>query len=470
MKLPPQSKDAEMMVLGALLNSINALNIAYDSLYPSDFYYGEHKTIFEHVRTIRNQDKPVDIVILAEELKKNDKLKAVGDMAYLVTLSNFATTSAYIEEHCQIVKDKALLRAAIGIFQEGEKRALEEELTPTDIIDKAQKSLLDVSRDTNTDTLKTMTGLITGEDTDHKKPFMKKVEEQQELFQQFGEDAANSEGIKTHLYDLDKTLMGFNNSNLIILAARPAMGKTALALNIATNIAIVGKLPTAIFSLEMTAEEMGKRIICAHAEVSLEKVKVGSISSMEYHKLNAAAKEIEGHQVFIDDVKGVKISQLKSKARRLKDKQNIGFLVIDYLQLILGSGSRQSEENRQIQVAEISRELKLLAGELNIPILCLSQLSRKSESRTDLRPLLSDLRESGSIEQDADVVMMIHRPDYYDPNKTPGLAEVNILKNRHGKVGQVLLTYKGEYTKFTNYTPVKNPFKTEGSDGFGDFE
>ena len=267
-----------------------------------------------------------------------------------------------------------------------------------------------------------------------------------------GRKMQGSPGIPSHFVDLDKMINGLNNSNLMILAARPAMGKTALALNIAENVCFKSKVPVGIFSLEMTAEQLVHRIICSQAEVESDKIKTGALNGIEYQRIVGCVSEMQKHMMIIDDQPGLKITDLRARARRMKESYGIGFLVIDYLQLISGSGSNRTFENRQNEISEISRMLKNLARELNIPILCLSQLSRKVEERQGHRPMMSDLRESGSIEQDSDIVMFFLRREYYDPNDKPGMAELIVAKNRHGGVGNINLTFRKEFAQFVNYT------------------
>jgi replicative DNA helicase len=249
-------------------------------------------------------------------------------------------------------------------------------------------------------------------------------------------------------------LNGFNNSNLMILAARPAMGKTALALNFAENICFKNKIPTGIFSLEMSAEQLVHRVICSQSEVESDKIKMGSLNGMEYQRIVETVNQVQDHVLLIDDQPGISINELRARARRMKECYNIGFLIVDYLQLLSGSGSYRVTESRQLEISEISRNMKNLARELNIPILCLSQLSRKVEERQGHRPMMSDLRESGSLEQDSDVIMFLLRREYYDPMDKPGLAELIVAKNRHGGIGNINLTFRKEMGQFANYTSL----------------
>lgn len=455
-RIAPNSKESEMMVLGCMLTSVNALNIAADGLDDSDFYYIEHKHVFQVLKTAYKGEKPADVHLVCEELKRQDKLKAVGGAAYITTLAQYAGTSAYIEEYVELVRNKAILRNMIHAAQTIEKTALQE---PDDVqgsLDEAQQLFYRISQSTNTSVGILIGEILSGVKAESTVPFLKELQEKQERFQIRGPEESGVTGVPTHFVDLDKMLNGFNKSNLMILAARPAMGKTALAVNFAENVCFRNKMPVGIFSLEMSAEQLVHRIVCSQAEVESDKIKNGSLNGMEYQRIVACVHQMQDQVMVIDDQPGLKVTDLRARARRMKEVHGIGFLVIDYLQLISGAGSFRSQENRQVEVSEISRMLKNLARELNIPILCMSQLSRKVEERQNHRPMLSDLRESGSIEQDADIVMFLHRRDYYDDKDKPGMAELIVAKNRHGGIGNVNLTFRKEFAQFANYTPIKH--------------
>lgn len=474
-KIAPNSKDSEMMVLGCMLTSINGLNIAADGLNDSDFYYTENKIVFQALKSAYKNDKPADVHLICEELKRQDKLKAVGGAAYVTTLAQYAGTSAYIEEYVAVVRDKAILRSMIHASQIVEKNALEEPPNVLETLDNAQQLFFKISQSANPAAGKLMSEILSGVKAESKQPFLKELQERQENFQLKGPEESGITGLQTHFKDLDKMLNGLNDSNLMILAARPAMGKTAFALNIAENICFKNGVPVGIFSLEMSAEQLVHRIICSQAEVESEKIKTGALNGIEFQRIVGVVNHMQNHVMIIDDQPGLKITDLRARARRMKESYGIGFLVIDYLQLITGSGSFRNQENRQGEISEISRMLKNLARELNIPVLCLSQLSRKVEERPGHRPLMSDLRESGSIEQDSDIVMLMLRREYYDPMDKPGMAEIIIAKNRHGGVGSVNLTYRKEIVQFANYTPMvyegagNVPFDRETDAAFGAF-
>lgn len=453
-RIPPNSKESEMMVLGCMLTNINALNIGADSLYDVDFYYTEHQIIFSALKGAYRLDKPADIHIIGEELKRQNKLDTVGGISYLTTLAQYAGTSAFIEEYVLLVREKSVLRKMIKAAQGIEKTALEEPPDVLAALDGAQSELFQISQENQKNGGIAIKDLISGLKAESKLPYLKELQERQQKFQEKGADEPSITGIPTHFLDLDKMLNGFNNSNLMILAARPAMGKTALAACLAENICFRNHIPVGIFSLEMGATQILHRIISSQSEVESEKIQTGSLSGAEYQRVVAAVNMMQKNTMIIDDQPGLKITDIRARARRMKEAYNVGFIVIDYLQLISGAGNARMAENRQTEISEISRMLKNLAREINVPILCAAQLSRKVEERQGHRPMLSDLRESGSIEQDADIVMMLFRRDYYDKYDKPGMAEVIIAKNRHGPVGDVQLAFRKEIGQFANYSPI----------------
>lgn len=455
LRVAPHSKESEMMVLGCMLSSINSLNIAADGLDESDFYFTEHKAIFQVLKGLYKSDKPADIHIVCEELKRRDQLKAVGGVGYVTTLAQYAGTSGYIEEYVELVKSKALLRRMINAAQMIEKRALEEPQDVAVALDEAQALFYQISKSANSSDGKLVSEILSGVKADSKKAYIKELQERQERFQNLGEQDLGITGLPTQLIDLDRMINGLDKSNLIILAARPAMGKTALALNIAENVFFKQKIPVGIFSLEMSAEQLVHRVVCSISEVESDKIRTGKLDGNEYQRIVGSVHQMMDGVMVIDDQPGLKITDLRARARRMKESHNIGLLVVDYLQLLTGSGANKSGDNRQQEISEISRMLKNLARELDIPVLCLSQLSRRVEERPGHRPMLSDLRESGSIEQDADIIMFLLRRDYYDANDKPGMGELIVAKNRHGAVGSVNLTFRKEIGQFANYTPIE---------------
>lgn len=469
MKVPPNSKESEMMVLGSMLTHINSLNIAADALDDSDFYYSEHKIVFAALKNAYRNDKPADVHLIAEELKRTNKLENVGGVGFLTTLAQYAGTSAYIEEYTELVRSKAILRRMILAAQQVEKEALEDPQDVSTALDSAQKKFYEISQQTNSKDGITIAEILSGKKSVSELPFLEELQKKQENFRNRDPDDLGISGISTHFIDFDKMVGGFAPSNLMIIAGRPAMGKTAFAVNIAENICFKNGMPVGIFSLEMTAEQLLNRIICSQAEVESDKIKNGSLSGEEYQRIVSVVNHIQNYTMVIDDQPGLKITDLRARARRMREVYGIEFLVIDYLQLISGSGSIRSMENRQNEISEISRMLKNLARELNIPILCASQLSRKVEERQGHRPMMSDLRESGSIEQDSDLVMFLLRREYYDPYDKPGMAELIIAKNRHGSVGDVHLTFRKELGQFANYTPIQSQDYKKEEDAFASF-
>jgi replicative DNA helicase len=467
-KQAPNSKESEMMVLGCMLTSINSLNTAADSLEENDFYYSEHKKIFNVLSNQYSKDRPADIHIISQELKKLGLLEDIGGVSYLTTLAQYAGTSAYIEEYINIVKDKSVLRKMLNATDLIEKNVLQGPKDVLETLDEAQKEFFNISQSLNSHEGLLIKDILSGLKAESRTPYLKEIQERQEEYQKRG-DSVKITGIPTHFVDLDKMINGLGNSNLMILAARPAMGKTALAINIAENVCFKSNVPVGIFSLEMTTEQLLHRMICSQAEVESEKIKTGSLDGNEYQKIVSCVSEIQNKLMIIDDQPSLKITDLRARARRMKEAFNIGFLVIDYLQLLSGSGNFRTNDSRQIEVSEISRSLKNLARELNIPILCLSQLSRKVEERQGHRPMMSDLRESGSLEQDSDQVLFLLRREYYDPYDKPGQAELIVAKNRHGSVGSANLTFRKEIAKFENYSPINSNQIDDNEEAFAEF-
>lgn len=453
--LLPQSKESEMMVLGCMLSSTDGLNIGADSLDVTDFFYPEHRLVFAVLKQSYVQNRPADAHLVSEELRRQNKLDEVGGIPYVVSLVQFAGTSAYLEEYVEVVKAKAILRSMIDAARQVDRRAREEPKEVLDALDEAQSLFFKISQSANPETGTTIKDLLGGALDPDRASFIQKVQARQERYRTLGSEDSKVTGIPTHFMDFDSVINGLGDSNLIIIAGRPAMGKTAFALNVAQNVCFKNQLPVGIFSLEMTAEQLIDRIVSAEATVEAEKIRTGALSGEEFQRIVAAVGEMQKHTFIIDDQPGLKITDLRARARRMKERYGIRLLVIDYLQLIGGSGSTKTFENRQNEVSEISRMLKTLARELNIPILCLAQLSRKVEDRAGHRPMMSDLRESGSIEQDSDVIAFLLRRDYYDPNDKPGMAEVIIAKNRHGRIGNVQLNFAKDYGLFRNYTPIQ---------------
>lgn len=453
-RVPPNSKESEMMVLGCMLTSINSLNVAADTLEESDFYYTEHQTVFSALKAAYRADKPADIHLIGEDLKRLGKLDAIGGISYLTTLAQYAGTSAYIEEYVSLIREKSILRRMVTAAQTIERTALSEPGDVQAALDAAQSEFYNISQSSQNHLGVTLKEILSGVKAESKMPFLKELQERQQKFLERGPDAPGITGVPTHLVDLDKMLNGFMKSNFILLGARPSMGKTAFILSVAENICFRNKAPVGIFSLEMSSAQLLHRLICSQSEVESQKIQTGSLNGSDYQRIVSVVNSMQKHTMIIDDQPGLKITDLRARARRMKESHGIGFLAIDYLQLLSGSGNMRSMESRQIEISEISRMLKTLARELDIPILCAAQLSRKVEERQGHRPMMSDLRESGSLEQDADVVMFLFRREYYDKHDKPGLAELIVAKNRHGGVGDVPLTFRKEIGQFTNYSPI----------------
>ncbi len=400
-KIAPHTKESEMMVLGCMLTSINSLNIAADGLDETDFYFTEHRIIFLALKTAYRNDKPADVHLISEELKRQNKLKAIGGISYLTTLAQYAGTSAYVEQYIELVRSKSILRRMINAAQEVERGALNDPEDVHVLLDDAQAKFFTISQTTNTSAGLLLKEILSGVKSTSQLPFLKELQLRQEKYKERGPEDLGITGIPTHFIDLDKMINGLCDSNLMILAARPAMGKTALAINIAENVAFKNGLAVGVFSLEMTADQLLHRMVCSQAEVESDKIKTGSLNGSEYQRVVAAVNAMMKGTIVIDDQPGLKITDLRARARRMKESHNIRLLIVDYLQLIAGSGLSRNAENRQNEISEISRMMKTLARELNIPIICLSQLSRKVEERQGHRPMMSDLRESGCLTGDA---------------------------------------------------------------------
>lgn len=431
-KIPPNDIEAEQAVLGSMLTDKDAVISAVEILKVEDFYREDNKAIYGAILNLYNRAEPIDIITLKAELVSIGKFDVVGGLEYLATLPDMVPTSANIEKYIKIVEEKSMLRGLIQTANQIIALGYDPTQKVEEIMNEAEKELFATMQKKNKKGY-----------TPIKEVLIDTLEKLEKLYNQ----KQSITGIPTGFIDLDYKTAGLHNSNLILIAARPAMGKTAFVLNVAANAAIKAKVPVAIFSLEMAKEELVNRILCSEAMVDSNKVRTGKIEEEDWTKLAGALGTISEAEIYIDDTSDT-IMEIRSKCRKLKTEKNIGLVVIDYLQLITGSNSKKGREQ---EIAEISRSLKLLAKEIEIPIIALSQLSRAAEQRPDHRPMLSDLRESGSIEQDADIVMFLYRDDYYNPEtEEPGVAEVIIAKHRAGSIGTVKLLWLGNYTKFVN--------------------
>ena len=433
-RIPPHDEEAEQAVIGSMLTDKDAVAAAIEVLKPDDFYTDYNKTIYEAIMNIYAKAEPIDIITVKDELTSLEKLEAVGGLEYLASLPEKVPTTANVEKDVKIVEEKSLLRNLIKTANNLIELGYSQNEDVENIMDNAEKQIFDIMQ------RKSQKGYTSIKDI-----LVDSFAELQEVYN----NKKHITGVPSGFADLDDLTAGFHKSELILIAARPAMGKTAFALNIATNAATKYNVPVVVFSLEMSQIQCANRILCSQAMVDSSKYSKGEVSDQDWEKLVIASGELsDSAGIFIDDTAGITVAELRAKCRKLKLEKNIGLVVIDYLQLIQGSGKSPSREQ---EIAEISRSLKLLAKEINVPVIALSQLSRAPEARTDHRPMLQDLRESGSIEQDADVVMFIYRDDYYNPQaEQTNIAEIITAKNRSGPVGTRELLWMPQYTKFAN--------------------
>ncbi len=432
--MPPHSLEAEQSVLGAMVIDKDAINTAIEILKPEDFYREANKEIFETIIELYNRNEPVDLITLSEELKRRDTLENIGGLTYLANLSSGVSTTVNTKYYCKIVEEKSILRRLITSCHDIIAKSYEDNEEVNSIIEQAEKNIFDITQGRN------------------REGFVPIKDALLESFSKIEEMAAKGDGITgltTGFVDLDNKLSGLQKSDLVLLAARPSMGKTALGLNIALNSALKENAKVAIFSLEMSKEQLVQRMLSSFAHVELQNIISGNLNEEEWMNIIQAMGPLSQIDIFIDDTPGLSLMEMKAKCRRLKVEKGLDLIVIDYLQL-MESASRQ--ENRQQEISSISRGLKALAKEMDCPVVALSQLSRAPELRSDHRPILSDLRESGAIEQDADVVLFLYRDEYYnvDTDKK-NIGEVIIAKHRNGPTGTVELVWMGQFTKFGNY-------------------
>ena len=433
-KVPPHDEDAEQAVLGSMLTDNDAVMAAVEVLKEDAFYREDNKIIYQAILNLYSKSEPIDIITLKDELESMGKFEQVGGFEYLASLPDKVPTTANVQKYIKIVEEKSVLRNLIKTANE----IIELGYNPTedveDIMDGAEKKIFDIMQSKNTKSYTPIKDVLVESFTNLEKLYNQKQ---------------HVTGVPTQFYDLDDKTAGLHGSELILVAARPAMGKTAFALNIATNAALRANVPVAIFSLEMSKDQLVNRMLCSEAMVDSNKVRTGKLDEEDWTKLAEAIGPLSEAGVYIDDTPGISVMEIRTKCRKLKMEKNIGLVVIDYLQLISGSNKRNG--SREQEISEISRSLKVLAKELNVPVIALSQLSRAVEQRDDHRPMLSDLRESGAIEQDADIVMFLYRDDYYNPDsEKKNIAEVIMAKHRAGSTGTVELLWLGNYTKFVN--------------------
>ena len=416
-KIPPHDIDAEQAVLGSMLTDKEAVNAAIESLKEDAFYRDDNRIIFQAIVNLYSKSEPIDIITLKDELESMDKFEQVGGYEYLASLPDKVPTTANVQKYIKIVEEKSILRNLIKTANEIIELGYDPTEDVEDIMDGAEKKIFDIMQSKN---------------------------QLEELYNR----KQHITGVPTGFAELDYKTAGLHGSELILVAARPAMGKTAFALNLATNAALRGNAPVAIFSLEMSKDQLVNRILCSEAMVDSNKVRTGKLDEDDWVKLAGAIGPLSEAEMYIDDTPGISVMEIRTKCRKLKMEKNIGLVVIDYLQLVQGNKRTASREQ---EISEISRSLKILAKEINVPVIALSQLSRAVEQRPDHRPMLSDLRESGAIEQDADIVMFLYRDDYYNKeSEKKDIAEVIIAKQRGGQTGTVELLWMGNYTKFVN--------------------
>ncbi|MFP8919464.1 replicative DNA helicase [Megasphaera indica] len=432
-RIPPQNVEAEQAVLGAMLLSHDAVIVAMEKLQSQDFYRDVHRIIFEAMEHLHRENKEIDVITLPDELKRMKKLDDVGGLEYVLNLPNLVGSAANIEYYANIVAEKALARNLISTCTELTAEAYDGQKETEALLDDAERRILQLSDTKNRGDFASV-GAV--------------VEVTLDKITKLYENKAGLTGLPTGFRDLDRMTSGLQPSDLILVAARPSMGKTAFTLNIAQNVGVRQHKTVAFFSLEMSQEQLVQRLLCQIAHIDSQKLRTGQLNSdEEWTRLTDACDKLYESPIYIDDTPGISVAEMRSKARRLKSEHGLDLIIVDYLQLMQG----RNAESRQQEISEISRSLKALARELKVPLIALSQLSRSVESRQDKRPMLSDLRESGALEQDADIVSFLYREDYYDKEtENQHITEVILAKHRNGPVGSVKLYFKNEFTLFLN--------------------
>ena len=440
-RVPPQNIEAEQAVLGAMLIKKEAISEVTQILKASDFYRESHRIIFEAMLELFNKNEAVDLITITNQLKKTEQLEKVGGIAFVTSLANSVPTAANVEYHAKIVEEKAQMRNLINSATEIAGMGYEDTEDVALVMDKAEKMILEVAAHRNGGDFVPIKDILLNT--------FSKIE-------QLYESKGGLTGIASGFKDLDKLTSGLQPSDLVLVAASPSMGKTAFTLNIATHVAVREKQAVAFFSLEMSKEQLVQRMLCSEGAIDSQRLRVGELEEKDWTKLISAADRLASAPIFIDDTAGITVMELRSKARRLKAEYDLKLIVIDYLQLMQGRPGKNSGDNRQQEISEISRSLKALARELNVPVVALSQLSRSVESRQVKKPMLSDLRESGSLEQDADIVMFLYREDYYDPDtENKNITDVIIAKHRNGPVDTIQLFFHKQFTKFADLSRMQ---------------
>ena len=447
-RVPPQNIEAEQAVLGAMLIDKEAIAKATEVLSADDFYREAHRVIFSAMLELYNKNEAVDMVTVTEILKRDNKLEDIGGIAYITSLANVVLTAANVKYHAEIVAEKSVLRQLVRVSTEIAAMGYEANEDVGTLLDTAESRILEISNRKKKNDFTAINDIL-----------MDSVQSIESLLQNKG----GLTGLPAGFADLDKLTSGLHPSDFIILAARPSMGKTALALNIVQNVAlrahkVIGGEPrsVAFFSLEMSKEQLVNRMLCAEAGIDSQRLRVGEMHDEDWTHLWDACDTMSRAKIYIDDTAGITAMDMRSRARRLKAEHGLDLIVVDYLQLMQGSGKRNNSGDRQQEVSEISRSLKALARELDVPVLALSQLSRSVESRQVKRPMLSDLRESGSLEQDADIVAFLYREDYYNPETENKHTELIIAKHRNGPVDTVNLFFQKQFTKFVGFTKLES--------------
>ena len=435
-RIPPHSIEAEKSVLGSVLQSKEALFEVLEILEPEDFYSEHHKEVFEAVRELNRRSEPVDILTVSEELKKRNTLAMVGGRAFVASLPTEAPSTANAESYAHIIKEKAIMRSLIQASADILDRSYKDKTDSQEVLSFAEQEIFNIDR------------------AKQKKDYTSLYDVMMENISQIDAMASTEGkliGLTTGFVDLDEKTAGLQKSNLIIVAARPAMGKTAFVLNLAQNAALKADAKVLIFSLEMSKEELGMRMLSSDTCIDLAKLKTGDLNRGEWEDLYIGIDRLTKAGIYIDDTPGISLMEMKNKCRRLKAEKGLDLVIVDYLQLM-----EAKAESRQQEISKLSRSLKILAKEMDCPVIVLSQLSRAVEQRIEKKPQLSDLRESGAIEQDADLVMFLYRDEYYNPDTDkPNTCEVILAKHRGGSTGTVELAWLGKYTKFADKSPMK---------------
>ena len=434
MKTPPHNLESEQCVIGSIIVEEQTLVPVAEILDREDFYIDAHKVIYDSMIELGNERKPIDMITLTNRLKEKGYLDQVGGVTYLTSITNMIPTTSNVKVYAEIVKKNSTLRKLIKASNDIISMGYEASDSLDDILNVAEKKIFDILQDRMSQDFKPISEVLTSVTA---------------MIEEVYSKGSDITGLDTGFIDLNKKLGGFHKSDLILIAARPGMGKTAFALNLVANAAIRSKSSVAVFSLEMSKEQLVQRLLSSQSNVALNNISKGKIADDEWKKLTDAMTVLSSSKIFIDDTPGIKVSEIRSKCRKLKMEKGLDMIMIDYLQLMEADGRA---DNRQQEVSKISRSLKILAKEMNCPVIALSQLSRNTESGKDHMPKLSDLRDSGAIEQDADIVMFIYRDEYYTKMETKkkDLAEIIIAKNRHGEISNIELVWIGKIQKFSN--------------------